>query len=265
MDDAFTTDGEIVLCRACNKQIGCSMKSQLQQHICTDAHAKNKAMQSSKKQMLLTQMQKTPNSTNEFFRDMCSAMVAANIPWYKLEVPEYRAFLQKYCGQQIPDESTLRKNYLDFCYLEALKSARRYISNHHIWIAVDETTDVCGRFIANLVVGKLDGEEPSKPILISCKVLERTNHSTVARFVNDSLKVLWPEGIQEEEEEVLVMYSDAASYISPGIFHLLKFAPSTSCDVERSFSSYKSILSDRRHSMPAQNLEKYLVLHCASK
>ncbi|KAJ8868828.1 hypothetical protein PR048_030369 [Dryococelus australis] len=37
------------------------------------------------------------------------------------------------------------------------------------------------------------------------------NHATVARFVNDGLKVLWPDGIQEEK--VLVLYSDAASYM----------------------------------------------------
>jgi hypothetical protein len=42
-------------------------------------------------------------------------------------------------------------------------------------------------------------------------VLEHTNHSTVARFVNDGLKVLWPQSVQEEK--VLVLYSDATAYI----------------------------------------------------
>jgi hypothetical protein len=42
-------------------------------------------------------------------------------------------------------------------------------------------------------------------------VLEHTNHSTVARFVNDGLKVLWPKSLQEEM--VLVLYSDAAAYM----------------------------------------------------
>jgi hypothetical protein len=50
---------------------------------------------------------------------------------------------------------------------------------------------VLGRFVANLIVGKLDPEAPSKSFLIFSKVLEHTNHSTVARFVNDGLKVLW--------------------------------------------------------------------------
>nr|CAD7592770.1 unnamed protein product [Timema genevievae] len=43
--------------------------------------------------------------------------------------------------------------------------------------------------------------------LIYCKVLEHTNHSTVARFGSDGLKVLWPRGVHEEK--VLEFYSDA--------------------------------------------------------
>jgi hypothetical protein len=42
-------------------------------------------------------------------------------------------------------------------------------------------------------------------------VLEHTNHSTVAQFVNDGLKVLWPQSIQEVK--VLLLYLDAAAYM----------------------------------------------------
>lgn len=211
IDDSFTTDGAVVLCQACNKKITCSMKSQLEQHVRSALHTRNKALQTSKKQVLLSQMQQSSSARNEFFYDMCTAMVAANIPWYKLQVPKYRAFLEKYCGRQIPNDSTLRKNYLHLCYEEALAYVRRHIGSNYIWIAVDETTDVKGRYVANLVIGKLDGEESPTPFLISSKVLEHTNHATVARFVNDGLKVLWPEGVQEDK--VLVLYSDAAAYM----------------------------------------------------
>jgi hypothetical protein len=50
--------------------------------------------------------------------------------------------------------------------------------------------------------------------------------------------------------------ADPPEDISPGKFHLLKFAPVTLCDVERSFSAYKRILSDLRLSMTADNMEK---------
>lgn len=42
---------------------------------------------------------------------------------------------------------------------------------------------------------------------------------------------------------------------------IYKFAPTTSCDVERSFSWLKNILSDKRTSFTVDNFEKYLVCH----
>ncbi|CAG2062378.1 unnamed protein product [Timema podura] len=57
-----------------------------------------------------------------------------------------------------------------------------------VYTSVDKTTNVKGH-------------------LIYCKVLEHTNHSTVARFGSDGLKVLWPRGVHEKK--VLEFYSDA--------------------------------------------------------
>ncbi|CAH1984161.1 unnamed protein product [Acanthoscelides obtectus] len=39
-----------------------------------------------------------------------------HIPGNKLEQPAFRKFLEKYCNRHIPNESTLRKNYLKKCY-----------------------------------------------------------------------------------------------------------------------------------------------------
>jgi hypothetical protein len=50
--------------------------------------------------------------------------------------------------------------------------------------------------------------------------------------------------------------TDPPEDISPGKYHLLKFTPVTSCDVERSFSAHNRILSHRRLSMTAENMEK---------
>jgi hypothetical protein len=98
-------------------------------------------------------------------------------------MPELRSFLQKYCKQHIPDQSTFRKHYLPTCYEETLKNITGNTGDAFIWVAVDETTDSVGRFLANLVASKLDIAVPSKPHLICSKVLHHTNHSTVTRFV----------------------------------------------------------------------------------
>jgi hypothetical protein len=46
--------------------------------------------------------------------------------------------------------------------------------------------------------------------------------------------------------------------ISPGKFHLLKFTPVTSCNVERSFPAYKTILCDQPLSMTSENMKYFL-------
>jgi hypothetical protein len=80
-----------------------------------------------------------------------------------------------------------------------------------IWAAVDETTDYVGRFIVNILPGKLNTEVPSNPQLICSKVRDHTNHSNAARFVNDGFKMLWHIGVHEEK--ALIMYSDAEAYM----------------------------------------------------
>jgi hypothetical protein len=126
-------------------------------------------------------------------------------------MPKFRSFLEKYCKLHIPDQSTLQKHYLPICYEETLENIYGNIQDAFIWVAVDETTDSMGCFIANLGAGKLDGEVPSNPHLICFEVLHHTNHSTVARFVDDGLSVLRTIGVKEEK--VLILYSDAAAYM----------------------------------------------------
>jgi hypothetical protein len=120
------------------------------------------------------------------------------VAWFKLQIPEFRSFLENYCKQHIPDQSTLQKHNLPICYEESWENIRCNIGDAFIWIAVDKTMDSVGRFVANLVAGNLGIEVPSNPHLICFKVLHHTNHSTIARFVNDGLKVLRPTGVHKE-------------------------------------------------------------------
>jgi hypothetical protein len=75
-------------------------------------------------------------------------------------VPKFRSFFEKYCKEQVPDESTLRKSYLDVCYQETIVNILEEIGDSCICVAVDKTIDVLGRFVANLIVGKLHPEAP---------------------------------------------------------------------------------------------------------
>lgn len=81
-------------------------------------------------------------------------------------------------------------NFFNYFVLQILQNIRDDIGDYPIWLSIDETTDSCGRYIANVVVGKLDPNEPATSHLISSKVLEQTNNSTIARAVRDALRKL---------------------------------------------------------------------------
>ncbi|ENN74717.1 hypothetical protein YQE_08708, partial [Dendroctonus ponderosae] len=75
-----------------------------------------------------------------------------------------------------------RKNYIQSVYNKAIKQIREEIGSNYIWFAVDKTTDVCGRYIANLIVGVMHEEEPRKGYLICSEGLEAISNNNVSRI-----------------------------------------------------------------------------------
>ena len=105
--------------------------------------------------------------------------MAADIPLKKIENPSFRAFLEKYCNQHIPHDTTVRKTYVDVIYEETMSKIR------------DETTDVdpsC-RCVGNVVIEILFSK-PTKLIFLTCQELEEVTSSSIARLFVNSLKLL---------------------------------------------------------------------------
>jgi hypothetical protein len=50
--------------------------------------------------------------------------------------------------------------------------------------------------------------------------------------------------------------------LDPKEISLFRYAPATSCDVERSFLQYKSVLSDKRINLTENNLSDIFISHC---
>jgi len=120
VDDSF----KAVFCKVCEKSFGGSQKWQIVQHCNSEKHKKNAKIKDKnvKTQKQLVDMMKSkdkPLSKSEVVgRELCSAMLAANIPWSKLEVPQLREFLEKNIGISIPSEAMLRQKYMQGCYDE---------------------------------------------------------------------------------------------------------------------------------------------------
>lgn len=205
----FTYDGVVLYCQNCEKAVSCEKKFQIQQAN-SNRHIAGKSCKP-RQQLLMQSFASTSNNAkNNFSSDLCEALMASNIPIYKVNNPAFKAFLQKYCGKEhnVPDESTLRKLYVPTIYETVLKNIQNDIGDELLWISTDETTDACGRYVANLVVGKLC-MQPSRSYLVACKTIDKTNHATVARFVNDSIRSLFP----DSSDKIALFLSDATPYM----------------------------------------------------
>lgn len=148
----FTIDGIVLYCTLCDISVNGDRRFLVLQHINTNKRIKNskdKSLSTINKQQFVSNItKKLP-----FYEDLCSSLLRANIPLKKINNKAFREFLSKYIKHDIPDESTLRKNYVPEIYNKTIQKIRDYVNNNRIWISIDETTDVEGRYIANVIIG----------------------------------------------------------------------------------------------------------------
>lgn len=157
-----------------------------------------------------------------FNEDLCKALVTSNIPLIRLNNPNLRSFLQKYCKFNIPEQSILRKRGVDSLYIETREKIREITVGNHFYIIVDETTDSCGRYIAHLMIGSLREEMQIGPYLIASKQLDKTNNLTITRFIQTELSSFFlPEAVPTEK--CLLLLSDAAPYMVKAAQNLKMF------------------------------------------
>lgn len=121
------------------------------------------------------------------------AIFSADIPFFKLRNPTFNKFLKKYTGVSV-SETTVR-NGLPQIYGDLIDELRKVAKNNYIWVSVDETIDCEMRSIVNFVFGVLSGTENKTAYLLNVESIEKCNHSTIAKFFNDCLTLLYPNGI----------------------------------------------------------------------
>ncbi|KAF6214952.1 hypothetical protein GE061_009697 [Apolygus lucorum] len=133
-------------------------------------------------------MGKTQRS-REFAREVTTAFLQEGIPLHKLERGPLREIFDKYCPNvKLPSVSSLRRMVPRLCE-ENLEGIRKDIGDSRIWLSVDEATDPLGRYIANVVVGKLQADKAHKGHLIHVAQLEKNNSSTIVQTVQEALKI----------------------------------------------------------------------------
>jgi len=211
--DIFKTDGDIIVCKICEKSITADRKSQIQQHVNTDAHQSklNCLITSGKNQLFLSECD-ISDSSKKFNLDLTEAFVAADISLCKIDNSILKGFLTKYTNRTIPSESALRKSYLRQCYENSMSKIKEKVVGRKLWVSIDETTDSCGRKIANCVVGILsENMKECNSYLINTSVLCSTNANTIAKFFDESINIF---GLRIlHKEDILLFVTDAAPYM----------------------------------------------------
>lgn len=219
----FSTDGSVLFCIVCSKSVSHDKKSLVNQHIEGKNHKeaverRNSRASSSSTQPLISQLKQQ----SQFNEDLCDMMISCDIPLNKLSNPKFVAFLQKYTNHKVPHQTTMRQKIVPDLYAQTMENIRSKLNGQLLWGSVDETTDASGRYVANFVVGILspDGEKSKKSFLLNTACLDKTNHSTVAKFVDESLCLLGP---SFKKENFLLLVTDAAPYMIKAGKHLVTF------------------------------------------
>lgn len=228
--DSVETDGTVIRCSICDSGILLDEKHQrdrIKQHISTSKHQKNKTLQANKsRQPLLRnaieQCSSKTQNLKKFNIDLCAALTQAGIPLNKVNHPTFKGFLEKYTKMSVPDESTIRRNYMEPVYQETIKTIKEKVTDCDVGIILDETTDSMERYVLNILVFPLSGENV-KPMLFKMYELEKANASTVMQSIMDFCQNLWPSGIAFEK--LLLVVTDQAPYMVSAIKQLKPLFP----------------------------------------
>lgn len=144
--------------------------------------------------------------------DWVATCTALNIPLSKSDHPAMRKFLFENVtnGGAIPGFHQLQEKYLGNVYLKEKEALRKRLAKKPVAVIFDETPDVEGRCVLNILIAPLEKDESGRILayLADTVFLEQCNHSTVSVSV---VKCLQEYDIANED--VIVFDTDNAAYM----------------------------------------------------
>lgn len=207
-------DSVLIFCKLCSSKFkvdALHLKTQFQSHVESAKHKK-----SSEKNVLQPSISNAIASThtnsskmNSYSVKLANAFIQAGIPLWKLRHPSIKQFFLEEHKEVLPSMRVFYEK-IQLIYDEALRKIKDHIGENAIYLIVDETTDVCKRYVLNILVGKIDGTY-AKPMLLSTTYLEKTNNMTVQQAVHRVCALLF--GADIPFEKVWFLISDQAPYM----------------------------------------------------
>lgn len=127
------------------------------------------------------------------------------------------------------NESTIRKNYMPKMYVDVVKQIQSKINKNYIWISANETSDLKGRCVLNVIVRIFNYQQPGEQFLISTTFSSSLNAEQICEIVKTAISKYI-----SDNSKSLLFVSDAASVMLktgrllknyfPNMLHLTCFA-----------------------------------------
>jgi hypothetical protein len=175
-ETCFKVIGNKIGCVNCLKTFTYKPKegtAPLKQHLKSSTHIKNAARNVNQCSLAISKVYS--EEERQFDIDLLEAFTSANIPFSKLENETFKEFLNKYCKRSVKSESWYRKNLLEDVEFKKTEQNIIYFQNKPIYCVFDETTDIKGRYILNILIGECSKDKRMPPVLMRTVELVKTN------------------------------------------------------------------------------------------
>jgi len=100
----FSIKNDAMFCKICRIDIHTIENNVFVKHVASKKHNEYMKMQNEMSDVEKEKIMTNPISV--FKKDLCMAMIAADIPFWKLKNEQFRGFLEKYTERKIPSEQS---------------------------------------------------------------------------------------------------------------------------------------------------------------
>ena len=198
---------DVLHCLVCNQDIFVKASS-VSRHVKRNKHISRLNRNSEAKSA--TSSTKSKCKSNYFY-ELTEALIAADIPFEKLNNPILNRCLRKWTEIKTPHPTTLRKLYVPKVYKGIMTLIKNELSDKYLWISIDETKDIFKRNAVNVIVGTLEGNKQTKHYLLSTQFVSSANADNMIKSIEKSLEKFWP--LEQISEKILLLVTDRANYM----------------------------------------------------
>lgn len=207
-NECFEIIDEKIKCCSCNKLYSYNPNEgvvPLEKHLVTKMHLNKKDI--IQKSLVFV---KNTKEYNNFNSDLISMFLNLNIPLNVLNNNCFISFIEKYTSQKINSITFYRNTILPKIYFDLKNKIFEYFIDKDFYFIFDETTDIKGRYILNILGGVCEENFKYKTYLLETIELSKTNAENINNEILSLLNLIAKSPLNYNKLKLII--SDAAPY-----------------------------------------------------